>query len=404
MPRPRTGFTIYTEQPQVAHGRAIFYYKVKVGAKYQKRSTGIIDDGTETARRKAEAVVAELFKKDRLLPRSRLTLESFAPDFWVWGKCRYIKARVTRDPKAFGMEHADNLRRLYQKQILPVFGKFDLEKITTEMIDDFITSTIDSGVSSQTASHIMQAFRAPLSEAKRLKYIAVNPISDCMPITVRGKRKGAFTPEEAKVLLDQSTVPVVWACRDARFTQWEKHPYDPWQHWALSILGACTGRRVNEIVALKAGDIDWEKSEINFHSSIGRITGLKDGTKTGEGSNIPMDAEILEMIKPILATEGFIFPGKKSGTHINYRTVTKQLHNSLRKIGISEKTCVERSLGYHSWRGFFNTRARAAHLSDPIIQAITEHKTLKMTDHYTHFLADDLKGIRAVQRSNIGLI
>lgn len=55
------------------------------------------------------------------------------------------------------------------------------------------------------------------------------------------------------------------------------------------------------------------------------------------------------------------------------------------------------NISFHSWRHYFNTIMRSNNISDSKLQRMTGHKSLQMTDHYTHYGLDDLKEIGDIQ-------
>jgi integrase len=62
-----------------------------------------------------------------------------------------------------------------------------------------------------------------------------------------------------------------------------------------------------------------------------------------------------------------------------------QYHMALRNIGISDDEIAERHLHLHAWRHFFNTEMLKGGMTIPQAQAITGHKSERMTDWYCHF-------------------
>ena len=55
------------------------------------------------------------------------------------------------------------------------------------------------------------------------------------------------------------------------------------------------------------------------------------------------------------------------------------------------------NLGFHSFRHYFNTRLIAMGIDEVKIRSVIGHGSEKMTDHYAHLSAEDLKQIRTVQ-------
>ena len=46
---------------------------------------------------------------------------------------------------------------------------------------------------------------------------------------------------------------------------------------------------------------------------------------------------------------------------------------------------MRRNLSFHAWRHFLNTLLLTSNVGLSKVQKVTGHKSLKMTDHYTHF-------------------
>ena len=67
------------------------------------------------------------------------------------------------------------------------------------------------------------------------------------------------------------------------------------------------------------------------------------------------------------------------------------------EIGIPKDEQVKRNLSFHGWRQFFNTTMRTNNISDSKLQKLTGHKSQAMTDHYTHFKADDFQDVQKIQ-------
>ena len=58
---------------------------------------------------------------------------------------------------------------------------------------------------------------------------------------------------------------------------------------------------------------------------------------------------------------------------------------------------MKRNLSFHAWRHFFNTLLRMSNVADSKVQSITGHRSLSMTDHYTHFDTRKFTEVRNVQ-------
>ena len=57
----------------------------------------------------------------------------------------------------------------------------------------------------------------------------------------------------------------------------------------------------------------------------------------------------------------------------------------MKKIGISYEEYKARGLNVHAWRHFCNTEMQKGGMTIQQVQAVTGHKTVGMTERYTHF-------------------
>jgi hypothetical protein len=69
------------------------------------------------------------------------------------------------------------------------------------------------------------------------------------------------------------------------------------------------------------------------------------------------------------------------------------------KIGISYEEKLKRNLSFHSWRHFLNTLVLTSNVGLNKVQKVTGHKSLKMTDHYTHFDTTQFTEVVEVQNN-----
>jgi hypothetical protein len=95
--------------------------------------------------------------------------------------------------------------------------------------------------------------------------------------------------------------------------------------------------------------------------------------------------------------DGFLFSLDGGATPICRRTMYDDFHLALQNIGISTDEIAERHLHLHGWRHFFNTELLKGGLTVPQTQAVTGHKTERMTEWYLHFDPNEFIQARKVQ-------
>jgi len=70
---------------------------------------------------------------------------------------------------------------------------------------------------------------------------------------------------------------------------------------------------------------------------------------------------------------------------------------ALNNIGITNKEIAERGLNLHAWRHFCSTELQKGGMSIQQVQAVTGHKSSRMTEWYTHFNPMDFGEVIKVQ-------
>jgi hypothetical protein len=128
--------------------------------------------------------------------------------------------------------------------------------------------------------------------------------------------------------------------------------------------------------------------------------GYRD-TKTKDKHNIPLPSDLINDLKELkrMNGEGFVFSLDGGATPVCRKTMYQDYHRALRNIGLSEDEISERHLHLHAWRHFFNTELLKGGLSIPQAQAITGHKSDRMTEWYCHFDPNEFAQARGYRKT-----
>jgi integrase len=140
---------------------------------------------------------------------------------------------------------------------------------------------------------------------------------------------------------------------------------------------------------------------IDIKHSWDRTYGIK-GTKTNKPRQVPISPELYDKLSQLAATqtEGvYMFSTCNGIAPVDHTIVYKWFKRALANIGIPEKTRLERNLSFHSWRHYVNSQLRANGVPDSIVQSVTGHNDMKMTDHYTHVQLEDMDDVRRILTS-----
>jgi integrase len=160
-------------------------------------------------------------------------------------------------------------------------------------------------------------------------------------------------------------------------------------------LAALTGMRAGEVLGLKGAFV--YSGHIYLCKQYDEY-GYRD-TKTKDKHNIPLPKEMIEGLEELRAMngEGFLFSLDGGVTPVCRKTMYQDYHRALRNIGISDDEIAERHLHLHGWRHFFNTELLKGGLTIPQTQAVTGHKSERMTEWYLHFDPAEFAQARKVQ-------
>ena len=382
-----------------------------------KPSTGIEDDGTDTARAHAAAAALTIIKALRqgpdLLPASGTLFGDLIRGLWEWGKSLWLRARLARDPMAVSQETAYNSAALIRKHVLtylvtapgPARGRLlvdlALDLITADVLDGLVTDKLEQGLSSQTVKHLVQAMAPAFDLAIRRRLIHESPIPLMIPFTARHRARSPFTLPELRALLDPGKVAEVWGDPTSRYLSYR----DGWRMYALTALLAVTGVRFGTMVALTRERIirgptgAWY--ELVLEESVTPMGGLKSGTKTGSGTRVPVAARIMDTLLPHLPAAGPVWIGFGKTGYLGHHTAVGKIHEALDRIGVPRDEQARRLLGFHSLRHSWVTRARAAGISKEVRRAFTEHRG-ESEERYAHPAAADLVDVLPLQIELLG--
>ncbi len=267
-----------------------------------------------------------------------------------------------------------------RNHIIPIWGMFRLNKLTTEIIDQKLLEIFRSGrVASDTVNRILRVLRLILDGAVSDGYLNENPAVRVKQVKVTKKERGVFTQGELVYLFSD---PLIWT--DIR-------------HYTLNLLAFTSGMRLGEIRGLCIE---------NVHSDY---ISVRQQWENGYGLKPPKANSIRDIAIPRITSEALhylisltrpsrivFYSSEDDRKPMTASHIVKSLYEALQGIGITEDERRRRNLVFHSWRHTLNTVLRAEGVADAKIRQITGHRTEEMTANYTHFQAEDFKDISAL--------
>jgi integrase len=355
----------------------VYYYAYDQDGKRQMgRSTG------ETNMTAARVKCNRLLKEGRLIHDDsyKPTFADYAQGWWEWETCAYLKKRRKR--ASLTQAYADNNKKNLKNQLLPYFGDMLLHKITRDDVEAWFDKLIEDDYQNTTINGYYGTLKTMLIEAEARRLIDKDPTDRMGRLVNDRKEIRIITPEEFKKLFT---------------ADWRRVWDNDLISYTANKLAALTGMRACEVLGLKGGFV--YDDHIYLCKQFDEY-GYRD-TKTKDKCNIPLPDELICELKELkrMNGEGFVFSLDGGATPICRKTMYKDFHRALNHIGITDDEISERHLHLHGWRHFFNTELLKGGLSVPQVQAVTRHKSERMTDWYNHFDPSEFMKAKQVQES-----
>ena len=373
--RYREPFTIFPRK--MKSGLVVWYYQTydNKNRRTTARSTG------QTSKGAARVYCNKLFKEGTLVPNrdNNITFQKYSVNWWVWDKCEYLKFRRSR--RELSRNYADSGMTNLKLHILPYFGKMRLETIESYDVEKWLLVFATKGIANQTANLNLTILKVMMGDAVRRGLLTTNPAEKVTPLKNNSKVRDILSTTEVEKIFDYESIEKNWTRRI---------------YYLANLLAACTGLRVSEVLAVR--------NEVLFDGYIlvSKQYHYKYGlsaTKTHDSRQVPIPSELqTELDKLRVLNKGqYLFSNKGGEKPVSAHSLNNALRYAMTEIGISKKDQLKRNLSFHCWRHFFNTTMRTNNISDSKLQKLTGHKSQGMTDHYTHFKADDFQDVKNIQ-------
>ena len=341
----------------------IYYYAYDVeGVRRGPWSTG---EETKTA---ARNVLNRMSKEGRLIPGKCGTplFADFAQGFWEWDTCEYLKDRRKRTKLT--QSYADKNKMVLLGQLIPYFGKKRLDWITADDIEGWLDYMQAKGYRNTTINGYYGTLQTMIKWAVKKRKITTDP-----------------TLNIERLVNDQAEMKIV--SREEFHALFGNDWREIWGNdrikCAANKLAALTGMRISEVLGLRG---EYVFQDHVFVCAQFDEYGYRD-TKMKQKHNIPITAELAADLKELTAVngEGYVFSLDGGISPVTRKHIYNGLRGALRKIGMSDAEIKDRGLTLHAWRHFCNTELQKAGLNLRQVQAVTGHRSVRMTEHYTHF-------------------
>jgi integrase len=355
-------------------GTVVYYYQCydANGKRLNGHSTGLRN---KTA---AAAYCMKLYREGNLIPKKKVpAFEEYAKGWWDFETCAYLRWRTMR--KEITESTAALFKSNMDLHIIPCFGKMKLDAITAVDIETWLAGFKGEKLKNTTANSNLHTFKIMMGEAVRRGILTDNPAATVQDLPKEDTDIEILTIEEVRKLFGNNR-DMVWGSALVS---------------VANKLAAFTGMRIGETLGLRGQDVFDDYIKV-----CGQYTryGFRK-TKGKEIREIPITALLRRELQELITVNGtgYLFSEDGGEKPIARSMVYREFYQALERIGIHDTERQKRNLSFHGWRHFFNTTLRMGNVADSKLQRITGHKSLKMTEHYTHFNARDFTEVREIQ-------
>ncbi len=255
-------------------------------------------------------------------------------------------------------------------KISPDLGEYELREIDGEVLREFNTKLLESGLSSNSILSVFSIVRGSLKKAVSLGLIERDNTSALTRPKIKEREINSFSRTEQELL-----------------ERYIKNRKDP-KYYGV-IIALYTGLRIGELLALKRGDIDTDLALIMVNKSChdswtdGNYKKILDTPKTESSARIvPIPDALLPYFEPFIGgeDEDYLIGMKDYG--IQVRTYQKSFGALLEKVGLEKR-------GFHSLRHTFATRALECGMDLRTLSEILGHKNPSLTlSRYAHSMSE----------------
>lgn len=280
----------------------------------------------------------------------RISFRDFAAEYLEYSRANKARSSYERDMTTV------------RKHLVPVWGEFQLSRITSKMIEDYKMRRLES-VAPATLNREINTIKSLFSKALEWEYIRDSPAKPVKWLkTSRGSMR-FLSSEEADLFLEASK-----QCKNSSFH-------------AIVTVALHTGMRRGEILRLMWQDVDFRRGKINVVSREGAHT------KNYDSRSLPMSRTVRDLLKrhPRHLRSPYVFCNTKGEP---FKEVDTSFATALKKSGVAH-------FRFHDLRHTFASRLVMKGVDIRTVQELLGHKDLRMTMRYAHLAPDHMR--RAVE-------
>jgi integrase len=352
--------------------------------KYTKTTRlGIPVIGKDGNRRKALIKANALYQKRSEEKKTSLDLISLLETYWTPDSF-FIHKKNNTEEKPLSLNYITNSNLQLRKHVIPYppFTGLQVHELKMKTIEEWKIWALERGSSRSAVNKSLEAMRVAVRDALQLHEINYDPFLHVKRLKISTKEKGILNDEELEKLehLFDTSPRIDLACK----------------------LAALLGLRMGEVLGMQWGDIDFNELTIHVGHNFVELDKLKT-PKCDSFRTLPLRNELLKPFHRLkecypyqISDNGYVMYNEKNPeVPMQRSSLNRGLKRVLKKIGIDSEMKKQRNITFHSLRHTFITHAQKRGLTLLETSALAGHKTLSMTEHYTHAQAvADLMNIK----------
>lgn len=285
----------------------------------------------------------------------------------------------------------DNVHKILNNHILPLFGSFKLDKLTTPLIQSIINKVANKTNKGETGAYLYYDKIHALNK-RILQYgvvmqaIPFNPAREViLPRNIqKAKRQKVkhFNNEELRQFIDY-------------LDSLDSNRYRYYYETVLYKFLLATGCRINEALALSWSDIDLDNSVVHITKTLNYKQEVNSPKSKASYRDIDIDQQTITMLKryqrkqtqeawKLGRTETVVFSDFVH-EYPNNRTLQTRLRTHFKRAGVN-------NIGFHGFRHTHASLLLNSGIPYKELQHRLGHSTLSMTmDTYSHLSKENAK-------------
>jgi integrase len=319
-----------------------------------------------TSATKATLEAKGLLDKGEGIAKADPFVLDFLADFWK-NDSDYAKMKALRG-RPLSIRYIEISASIVRKHLGEPLKGIRLHSLSVSRMERIVLDLSAAGVNPRTINCLIQSVRVPVTDFSR-RHRVPDPLQYLGRIAERPRERGTLSIDEiAKIVALRDESPRL-RC--------------------VVLLGALCGLRLGEARGLEWADVDEAASIVHVvHNFVDDREGTK-APKCGSKRDVPLPAVVAEAVALCrsVAPEGVRFVlwnDRNISRPMDKSSFERAFHGILGRIGIDEEARKARNLVFHGLRHTYVSVTRAVGWPDFIVMRSAGHKSLAMTERYSH--------------------